>query len=282
MAKTVNDLYMHYSKILDSQLEAREIVAFALDLDRQKTLDWGHLFIGDESEKKVETIIQRRLSGEPLAYILGEWEFYSLPFKVTPAVLIPRADTETLIDRALVYLYQKPKPRVLDLCAGSGCVGITIAYYTKEARVTACDISNEALDVAKFNAKLNQVNQRYMSVTCDVLKPDKTLGMFDLIVSNPPYIPAKDIKTLDTDVKDFEPLIALDGGDDGLIFYRAICENFLKMLKPKGQIMFEYGIGQENDIARILRSYGLCEIKITKDLCGINRVIQATKPEILI
>lgn len=279
MIKTINDLYLHYSKVLNSELEARELIAFALQLDRTKPLEWGNIYITEESEKEVLRLVSIRQRGKPLAYILGEWEFYSLTFKVNENVLIPRADTEILVDRALDFLKEKELQNVLDLCSGSGCIGITIAHYIKDAQITACDISPEALEVAKYNAKLNGISTRYKAFECNVLSPTEEFEKYDLIVSNPPYIETNEIVSLDIDVKDYEPIIALDGGIDGLDFYRAICKNFIHKLNPNGQIMFEYGIGQDRAVEKLLKSYNLCDIIITKDLNGIRRVIQATKPE---
>lgn len=276
MAKTLNDIYIEYKNILKSEIESRELCAYALNLDRTKNTDWGFLYLGDESEQKIKTIMDRRLGGEPVGYILGEWEFYSLPFKLNANVLVPRQDTETLVDNALEAIKSAERPRVLDLCTGSGCVGISIAHNSQNARIVACDISKDALDIARFNAKLNKVHHRFMAFEHDLFNDSKNLGSFDLIVSNPPYIPTSDIETLDIDVKNFEPKIALDGGDDGLNFYREICDKYRKNLNPNGILIFEYGIGQQEDIKKIMETYGFTDIKIHKDLCDINRTIQGT------
>lgn len=276
MAKTLNDIYIEYKNILKSEIESRELCAFALNLDRTKNTDWGFLYLGDESEEKIKSVMARRLGGEPVGYILGEWEFYSLPFKLNSSVLVPRQDTETLVDNALLAIKNIERPRVLDLCTGSGCVGISIAHNCQEARIVACDISKDALNVAKYNAKLNKVNHRFMAFEHDVYKDSKNLGSFDLIASNPPYIPTLDIENLDIDVKNYEPKLALDGGEDGLDFYREICDKYRKNLNPNGVLIFEYGIGQEEDIKKIMENYGFTDIKIHKDLCDINRTIQGT------
>lgn len=276
MAKTLNDIYIEYKNILKSEIESRELCAFALDLDRTKNTDWGFLYLGDESEKKIKDIMSRRLGGEPVAYILGEWEFYSLPFKLNQSVLVPRQDTELLVDNALEAIKNIERPRVLDLCTGSGCVGISVAYNSNDSRIVACDISKDALNVAKYNAKLNKVHHRFMALEHDLYNDSKNLGAFDLIVSNPPYIPTKDIENLDIDVKNHEPKIALDGGFDGLDFYREICNKYRKNLHPNGVLIFEYGIGQEEEITKIMENFGFSDIKIHKDLCNINRTIQGT------
>lgn len=279
MTKTLYDVYIEIKNTLGSELESREICAFALGLDRNKTLDWAYLYIGDESRVKIQAVVDRRLTGEPLAYILGEWEFYSLPFKMSPKVLIPRADTEILVDGAIRFLdnVEKETVKVLDLCCGTGCISIAILKNVENSKVIACDISKDAVDLSRFNAKLNDVHKRYMAVEYDIFAGINALGKFDLIVSNPPYIKNQDIQELDIDVKDFEPHLALDGGEDGYDFYRAILQNFIGSLNENGRIMFEYGIGQEQVIGQMMYDYGLKNIRVTKDLCGINRVIEATK-----
>ena len=279
MTKTLNDFYIEYTKILKSEIESRELCAYALDLDRNKRLDWAYLYIGEESEQKIHQIMQRMLDGEPVAYILGEWEFYSLPFKVTTSILIPRQDTETLVDSAIKFLktVKKDHLKVLDLCCGSGCIGISILKNIPNSKVVACDISKEAVEISRYNSKLNNVSERYTAVEYDIFYNKKNLGQFDLIVSNPPYIKTDDIETLDIDVKKHEPHLALDGGADGYDFYKAILEKFTKNLNPNGKIIFEYGISQETEIEKIMRNYDLENIEIKKDLCEVNRIIEATK-----
>ncbi|MFI3116055.1 MAG: peptide chain release factor N(5)-glutamine methyltransferase [Clostridia bacterium] len=281
MQKTVADLYMHYKAVLNSEIEARELIAHSLNLDRKQIFNWSKTFVTQDDEKKVLENINKRQKGMPLAYILGEWEFYSLPFKVDENVLIPRSDTETLVDSALEYLREQShrhmdKMKILDLCAGSGCIGIAIGKNYQNSTIFACDISKKAIDIAKENAKINNI-VNYTIYEDNVLDPKIKYPIVDLIVSNPPYIETKTIDTLDCDVRDFEPRIALDGGEDGLIFYEKICEKYLGFLKYGGKIIFEYGIHQEDDIKQILEKYKFENIKITKDLCGINRIIEATK-----
>lgn len=278
MTKMISDIFIDIKKELSSEFEAREIIAFALDLDRHKMNEWITTYIGEDSIKKIYEVFKRRQNNEPIAYIIGEWEFYSLPLKITNDVLIPRQDTETLVDEALNILKKQEKARVLDICCGSGCIGIALAHYTKNTKVVACDISKKAIEIAHYNAKINGVKDRYMAIECDVFNNTKKLGKFDMIVSNPPYIPKKDIECLEKNVRDFEPIIALDGGECGLIFYEQICKEFLKLLNEGGTIIFEYGIGQEEDIKKILEKNGLINIEIKPDLCGINRIIKAMKP----
>jgi release factor glutamine methyltransferase len=225
--------------------------------------------------------LARRLSGEPLAYITGEWEFYSLPMELTPDALIPRVDTETLAGRAISILRDAPRnlQRVLDLCCGTGCIGIAVAANVTDARVVLVDTLEPALRLARRNTLRNGLTKRVMVSSADALAPPPRLfGTFDLIVCNPPYIPSRDIPLLDKSVRDFEPRIALDGGEDGLVFYRSISALWKTVLRSGGSLLFECGIGQANDVAEIMSGCGFADIMITKDLGGIARVVEGTTP----
>ncbi len=266
------EVYQNCEKLLESSLEAREICAFSLNLDRNSITNWKDITI---SAKDYDTIIDNvnlRKTGKPLAYILGEWEFYSLPFKVNENVLIPRADTETLVEEAINLAQNGAK--VLDICTGSGCIAITLAKSIKNSDVTAIDISEKALALAKENATLNNVNVNFLQG--NALEHIDFPHKFDLIVSNPPYIPKKDIETLDIDVREHEPMLALEGGESGLIFYEEICKNFKKYLNINGIIILEYGINQHDDIVKILEKNNYKNIEIKKDLCGVYRIAIAT------
>ena len=228
----------------------------------------------------VEALKQRHLAGEPVAYLIGEWEFYGLPLDITEAVLIPRVDTEVLAGQAMEYINTLESARVLDLCAGSGCVGLAIASRCKAAHVTLGELSSDALRICRQNIRRTGLSGRVVPVAVDALsKPDKMLGEFDCIVSNPPYIPSADIEKLDVSVKEYEPLLALDGGDDGLDFYRAISEKWRNALAKNGRLYFEVGIGQADDVMRIMRNAGFGDIEIVKDTLGINRVVYGTVRE---
>lgn len=264
-------LYKEVKEVLGSELESREICAFSCKVDRNTVFNWKNIEINNEEVAKTYENVEKRKNGVPLAYIIGEWEFYSLTFKVNENVLIPRADTETLVDE--VILYTQKSAKILDICTGSGAIAIALAKNLKDAKVVAIDISKKALDVAKENAKLNDVNVDF-SIE-NALKGMENDEKYDVIVSNPPYIPSEDIKTLDKDVKDYEPILALDGDADGLKFYRAICEKFKKNLKENGKIYFEYGINQEEDVKNILKENGFENIEIKKDLCGVHRIAKA-------
>ena len=202
------------------------------------------------------------------------------PLDISESVLIPRPDTETLAEAAIGWLRQQEAPRVLDLCAGSGCLGLAIASQAPGARVVLGELSDGALRVCRQNIRRNQLSARVTSLRMDAReKPSRQLGEFDCIVSNPPYIPTADIEALDPSVRDHEPHLALDGGADGLDFYRVICEKWRDALCENGMLFFEVGIGQADQVLRIMRSHGFGDIQIVKDLNNIPRVVYGTRVE---
>ncbi len=222
-----------------------------------------------------EQLVSRREKSEPMQYILGRAEFYGLDFKVNKNVLIPRPDTEILVEKVIDFVGDKPYT-VLDIGTGSGCIPVTVAVNCKNAKVCTADVSADATAVAIENAKLNGVVERVNFLNMDILSdfPDFEV---DCIVSNPPYIEDDVIPTLMSDVKDYEPYIALSGGKDGLIFYRRIAEKGFEFIKRGGLIAFEVGHNQAQAVADILKNNGFTDIEITKDLAGIGRVVTATK-----
>lgn len=227
--------------------------------------------VTDAEMKEINDIIKRRMSGEPLQYILGETEFMGLRFKVNELTLIPRADTETLVEEVIDRIGNK-KVTVLDIGAGSGCIGVSIAKFCKNADVTMLDYSASILDVAAANADLNGV--RVKTVKCDILEeiPD---GKFDVVVSNPPYIETDTIFSLDNIVSSYEPVEALDGGFDGLMFYRRIIEISSEILKNNGLIAFEIGYNQGEEVTEMLKEDGFASVKLMQDPCGKDRVVTA-------
>lgn len=283
MAVTYNDLTLDIRRSLRqagieaATLEARELVCFAAGKDKARLLRDGALYVSPEVEEAAWALARRRLAGEPVAYLIGEWEFYGLPLDISESVLIPRPDTETLAEAAIGWLRQQEAPRVLDLCAGSGCLGLAIASQVPAARVVLGELSDGALRVCRQNIRRNGLTGRVTAMQLDALRPPvQRLGDFDCIVSNPPYIPHGDIPGLDHSVKDYEPHLALDGGEDGLDFYRAISEKWKAALAPGGRLYFEVGIGQADAVLRIMRAQGFGDIQVVKDHNDIPRVVFGT------
>ncbi|MCH5211817.1 MAG: peptide chain release factor N(5)-glutamine methyltransferase [Oscillospiraceae bacterium] len=228
--------------------------------------------IADEEMRQIEDIITRRNSGEPLQYILGHTEFMGMTFKVNDLVLIPRQDTETLVEN-IVSKIGKKKLKVLDIGTGSGCIGISIAKLCKNTEVTLLDYSDSILAVAKENADLNGVNVK--TLHCDILEAVPE-GQYDVIVSNPPYIETDTIFSLDNIVSSYEPVEALDGGFDGLMFYRRIAEEVAKdILNENGIIAFEIGYNQGEEVSDILREEDFSNVRVIKDSCDNDRVVMA-------
>ena len=280
MAITYNNLYLdlrqrfHRAGMADPTLEARELVCCAAGKSREELTRDGRLYVPAAVEQQVQRLAQRHLDGEPVAYLIGEWEFYGLPLDISESVLIPRPDTEVLVERALARLQSAAEPRVLDLCAGSGCVGLALAKHLPGSRVTLGELDEGALRICRQNIRRNDLTGRVAAMQMDALeKPPGHLGEFDAIVSNPPYIPDGDIAGLDVSVRDYEPHLALKGGKDGLDFYRAICAQWTAALRAGGCLLFEVGIGQADDVLRIMRSAGFGDVEITPDLNGIPRVV---------
>lgn len=284
MATTYNNLYLdtrarlRKAGIDAAQLEARELLCYASDKSREQLYRDMSLYVSAELERRVEELVQRRLAGEPVAYIVGEWEFYGLPLDISSDVLIPRSDTEVLAERAILRARAAGEgARVLDLCAGSGCIGLAVAAQVPQARVVLGEWSDGALKICRQNVRRNSLTARVVPMQADAReKPEKSLGEFQCIVSNPPYIPQADIETLDTSVKDYEPHLALDGGEDGLDFYRSISEKWKEALAPGGRLYFEVGIGQADNVLRIMRTQGFGDIQVVKDHHDIPRVVFGT------
>ncbi len=235
--------------------------------------------ITDEELTAIEEIVLRRIAGEPLQYILGETEFMGMTFKVSDLVLIPRQDTETLVETVIEKINDMAekaegrKIRVLDVGAGSGCIGISIAKLCPGAEVTLLDYSDAILGVARDNAALNGVSVKTMR--CDILE-EIPEGEYDVIVSNPPYIETDTIFSLDNIVSSYEPVEALDGGFDGLMFYRRIAEEVAKEIMAENSIIaFEIGYNQGEEVSDILREEDFSNVKVIQDACGRDRVVIA-------
>ena len=221
--------------------------------------------------------VERLLKEEPLAYVLGEWEFYGLPLYVSPDVLIPRDDTCAVTELAINKgLFLDKDPRILDLCCGSGCIGLAIASRVKDARVTLADISKEALAVAKKNIARNKLGGRVSTFQVDARQAAPGfLGKFDMIVSNPPYITGEEMQQLPKSVNDFEPHLALFGGEDGLDFYRSILEHYTAILKPGGFVCFEFGMNMADAVCRLLEEKDYTVIERKRDYNDRERAVLA-------
>ena len=284
MATTYNNLFLDTRARLrkagvdNAQLEAREIVCYASDKSREQLYRDMSLYVSAELERRVDELVQRRLAGEPVAYIIGEWEFYGLPMDVSHDVLIPRMDTEVLAERGILKARESGEgARVLDLCAGSGCVGLAIAANAPRCRVVLGELSEGALRVCKQNVRRNELNARVTCLSVNAMEPPSSaLWDFDVIVCNPPYIPTGDIAGLDVSVRDYEPHMALDGGEDGLDFYRFISAKWKSALRLGGTLIYEVGIGQAPQVEEILALNGFEDIKTTADTQGIWRVVEGT------
>ena len=255
----------------DPDIDARWIAEDALGMTRQALVFEGDRAIPRHQLYRLEAMLDRRAAGEPVQYILGSADFMGLRFRVDGAVLIPRQDTETLVEAALIELRQRPgSPALLDLCAGSGCVGLSLASLAPHARITLADISPEALEVA-------HANQKDLGVKAELRQGDlfNAVGRerFDIIASNPPYIPTGALSGLQREVR-FEPRIALDGGADGLDFYRRIAEGAADHLNPGGAIFLEVGIHQAQPVLELVRANLPCtQAGTVRDLNGIERVV---------
>lgn len=254
----------------EADTEVRFALSNILNCDLGSLYIRGTAQVTESDEYRLGYIIDRRIKGEPLEYILEEKWFMGLPFKVTPDVLIPRRETELLCEHAVQLIRIDLAGKVLDLCTGSGCIAVSIARYTR-ARVTATDISPKASEIAKFNAKKHLVNVDIRVGDLFDAVPEK----FDMICSNPPYIPSAEISALMREVKDHEPRLALDGGRDGLKFYRKIAKQAPDHLNKGGILIMEIGCEQAKDVSSILLQAGFGDIKVMKDYSSLDRIIVA-------
>lgn len=253
--------------IVDAQNDAWLLLTFVCKIDR--TFYYVHMDeqMDIEQQAEYENVISKRAEHVPLQYITGEQEFMGMPFRVNESVLIPRQDTETLVEEALKYVH--PGMKLLDMCTGSGCILISILKNVVDVEGFGYDISKQALNVAKENAKLNNVIATFEP--SDLF--EKVTDTFDVIVSNPPYIPTAVIGTLMPEVAVYEPMQALDGKEDGLYFYRKIIDSASEYLKENGKLLFEIGHDQGESVSNLMREAGYKDVHIVKDLAGNDRVV---------
>jgi len=261
--------------IEDYVFEAKQIIKHITGLNSTQILTLYNNTLTKFQENNLVALIHQREVRYPLQYIFGEWDFYGRSYVVGPGVLIPRADTETVIDEALSYLEDKSDPEILDLCAGSGCIGITLAKEKADSKVLMIEKYMEAFRYALKNLENNQaVNAKVMMG--DIFEGTGADGKYDLIVSNPPYIPENEMKDTSPEVK-FEPETALIADDNGLEFYKAITEKYTDSLKIGGMLLFEVGMGESEMVAEILTNAGYSDIKIQKDMGGIDRAVSGIR-----
>jgi len=282
--QTTNRLKVH--RVENPRLNAELLLARSLNLSREGLYRSLHDLLEEKEREVLEKMVQRRISGEPLQYILGQQEFWSIDLKVDSRVLIPRAETELLIEQSLPILSEislKRDPSVLEIGTGSGAIAIALAKEVKNLFLIATDISRDALVLAKENARSAGVLDRIKFVTGDLFSlfhPKKGRAAFDLILSNPPYIVRRKISTLAEEVKDYEPRIAFDGGEDGLAFYRGIIPEACFYLREGGWLLLEVALGQSGDVSEMIEGEGsFSEPQCIPDLSGIGRVVKAQKLE---
>ena len=284
MVKTYSEIYLDARRALmsieDQQTAshlARNLLCYVSGKSHETLIADRDKYASASVSEEMEQAVARILNEEPLAYVLGEWTFYGMELHVDSNVLIPRDDTCAVTSLAIKKgLHLEQSPRILDLCTGSGCIGIAIASRIKDARVTLVDVSKEALAVAKKNVMRQKLSGRVSCYQADVLKPAPGfLGKFDLIVSNPPYITSTEMEELPRSVKDYEPHLALHGGDDGLLFYREIIKNYSEALKPGGYLCFEFGMNQGDDVCSLLETSGYTVLERVNDYNDIERAVIA-------
>lgn len=252
-----------------AEVDARLLLEFVCHTSMSTLLAHPDREVTDEEFALYQEFIERRSKGEPVQYITGEQEFMGLIFKTHESTLIPRLDTECLVEDAMKELHDGMK--ILDMCTGSGCILLSLLKYSNDCTGTGVDYSAEAVELAKRNADSLGIQATFLQG--DLFEPvnDK----FDMIVSNPPYIESEVIKGLDTEVKDYEPMSALDGGEDGLEFYRRIAKEAPGYLKRGGVLLLEIGYNQGESVPEILEKEGFKEINVKKDLAGNDRVVSA-------
>ena len=262
------------------KLEAQTLLGYVTKKSSADLVRDYRIYASDETVRNVKSLLEERLTGKPLAYIVGSWNFYGMDFEITPDVLIPRDDSMILAEKAVSACQRYDnKIRLLDLCTGSGCIGISVAEHSQNCRsLILGDISDKALQVARINTGKLTPKLLVNCMKLDVLSdPPGQIGSFSVITCNPPYISSDDTNGLDDSVKKYEPLLALDGGSDGLDFYRVLAQKWMNMLTESGTMLVEIGIHQEHDVIRIFRDHGYTNIHVYKDLEDIPRVIEIIK-----
>ena len=263
------------SKEIDTaRLDSQLILGKVLNKDKIYLMINSNKEVEKEKEEEFLNLINKRMENMPERYILEEVDFMGLDFYIEEGVLIPRSDTEVLVEEVLKIIEEDEKLYVCDLCSGSGAIGISLAYYRKNIMVDLIDFYEKPEKISKKNIIKNNLENQVKFIKSDLLKePIKELKKYDIIVSNPPYIKEDVIETLMDDVKNYEPRSALSGGDSGLIFYERIVEESKKVLKENGILAFEIGYDQGDSVSNIMKNNGYIDIKVVKDLAGLDRVV---------
>ncbi len=262
--------------------EAEYLLAYTLKCEKKDILKLHDKVLEEDEIKRFKEVIDRRVKREPSQHIIGEEEFWGLTFKVTPDVLIPRPETQLLVKEALKDARaHEPDPNklILDICTGSGCIAVCMSLELKKSQVYAVDISEKALEVARENAKRHGLDKRLTFLQGDLLHPIEPLGFqnkVDMVLSNPPYVSKKMVDILQPEIKHYEPMLAVAGGEDGFDFYRRIIPESAKYLKPGGSLILEIGYGQTDGTVALLEQEKVFEgIEVKKDFAEIDRVIKA-------
>lgn len=278
---TIKDIIIKYSQELEEisatpRLDVETLLQKVLGVDRLYILLNLERALSQEEEKEFNKLINQRLDNRPIAYIVGNREFMGLDFFVEEGVLIPRPDTEVLVEEVIKLAKENDAKNILDIGTGSGAITVSLAKYLENIKVTSVDISETALKIGQKNAIDNEVNDRITFVKSDLFENIDKEIKFDIIVSNPPYIKREVIDTLDKQVKDYEPYGALEGGIDGLDFYRAITKQSKDYLKEGGILAYEVGHDQSEDVSKLMEMDGYTNIYTIKDLQQIDRVVIGT------
>ena len=278
---TIKDIIIKYSKELEKisptpRLDVETLLQKVLGVDRLYILLNLERVLSEDEEQLFNKFINERLNNRPIAYIVGNREFMGLDFFVKEGVLIPRPDTEVLVEEVIELAKKKDAKNILDIGTGSGAITVSLAKYLENVKVTSVDISDIALEIGKRNAISNEVDDRINFVKSDLFTNIDKETKFDIIVSNPPYIKREVIDTLDKQVKDYEPYNALEGGVDGLDFYRAITKRAKEYLKKDGILAYEVGHDQSEDVSKLMEMDGYTNIYTLKDLQQIDRVVIGT------
>ena len=265
--------------VASARLDAELLMAMAAGVSRAAVIG-GQAEIDSAVLGRFERTVARREAREPLAYIVGQREFFSLEFAVSPGVLIPRPETETVVEAALDFLRTRPSANVLEIGTGSGAIAVAIAKNAPVAQIVALDVSKVSLEIAAENARRHRCADRIAFLQSDcfsALDGSQRFDPFDLIVSNPPYIPEDDLAALAPEVRDFEPRVALEGGRDGMEFYRRIAERLSRWLTHSGEVILEVGAGQAHAVESMMRAAGCAAGVRMRDLAGVECVVRCRR-----